>query len=93
MIRPMASSYTGVARILDTNGSLLTVGTVNIEKDEETNSWNGTLEVIGGTGVAGKALVVDLEMNGSRGRAQLIPLDDQGDIAHSRVVGLGPSPF
>jgi len=86
-------SYSGPARILDTNGYLLTVGTVDVDVDEELGTWRGTVEVLPGTGVAGKALVVDLEMNGHRGRAQLIPIDDSGDTAHSRVVGLGPSPF
>lgn len=86
-------NYSGLVRILDTNGSLLTVGSADIETKEDTGSWGGTLEVIGGTGVAGKALVVDLEMDGNRGRAQLIPIDDNGQTAHSQVVGLGASPF
>lgn len=86
-------SYSGPARILDTNGYLLTVGMVDVEADEQMGTWRGTVEVFPGTGVAGKALVVDLEMNGHRGRAQLIPIDDGDDSAHSRVVGLGPNPF
>ena len=86
-------TYSGPARILDTNGFLLTVGTADIQTHPETDTWGGSLEVIGGTGVAGKALVVDLEMDGHRGRAQLIPIDDKGPTAHSKIVGLSPNPF
>jgi hypothetical protein len=69
------------------------VGIVDVDADEELGTWRGTVELLPGTGVAGKALVVDLEVNGHWGRAQLIPIDDDGDSAHSRVVGLGPRPF
>lgn len=86
-------SFSGPVRILDTNGNLLTVGMVDVADDQESGGWKGTLEVLPGTGVAGKALVVDLEMNGNRSRAQLIPIDDKGELAHSRVVGLGPRLF
>ena len=85
--------YSGPVRILDTNGFLLTVGMAEIEPDEDAGAWRGTLEVFGGTAVAGKALVVDLETNGHKGRAQLIPIDDKGETAHSMIVGLGPNPF
>jgi hypothetical protein len=88
-----AIPYSGPVRILDTNGVLLTIGTVNVTADEEQGTWNGTLEVVAGTGVAGKALVVDLVAENGRGRAQLIPIDNDGVTAHSRVVGLGPFPF
>lgn len=83
-------SFAGLVRILDTNGFLLTVGTASIEEKPETGTFSGTLQVIDGTGVAGKALVVDLEMDGRSGRAQLIPETVVGDQAVSRVVGLGP---
>jgi len=88
-----AMPYSGPVRILDTNGVLLTIGTVNITADEENGTWSGTLEVVAGTGVAGKALVVDLVAENGRGRAQLIPIDNDGVMAHSRVVGLEPFPF
>jgi hypothetical protein len=83
-------AYSGLVRILDPTGSLLTVGQATIDRTDV--GWEGTIEVIGGTGVAGKALVVDLEFDGRRSRAQLIPVDDNGDVAHSRIVGLGPAP-
>ena len=88
-----ATPYSGPVRILDTNGFLLAVGTADLSEDEENHGWGGTLEVMAGTGVAGKALVVDLETEGRRGRAQLLPIDNKGVAAHSRVVGLGPSPL
>jgi hypothetical protein len=87
------SLHSGPVRILDTDGYLLTVGIAEIEPDEETGGWRGTLEVIGGTAVAGKALVVDLDMNGNMGRAQLIPIDDDGKTAHSKIAGLSPLPW
>ncbi|MGQ0849298.1 MAG: hypothetical protein ACT4OP_09305 [Actinomycetota bacterium] len=85
-----ADQFTGLVRIYDTTGSLLTVGTAAVAGDEESGGWTGTLKVIDGTGVAGKALVVDLEMDGRRGRAQLIPETVEGDLAVSRIVGLSP---
>ena len=88
-----SSSYSGPVRILDTNGVLLTIGTVDATPDDGLGSWNGTLEVVSGTGVAGKALVVDLVAEHGRGRVQLVPIDNNGIMAHSRVVGLGPFPF
>ena len=88
-----ANAYSGPVRILDTTGNLLAVGIANLEDDPESHTWQGTLEVMAGTGVAGKALVVDLETDGGRGRAQLLPIDNKGEAAHSRVVGLGPSAF
>ena len=89
----VATSYSGPVRIFDTHGNLLAVGTSNLEEDEEGHSWKGTIEVMAGTGVAGKALVVDIEADGRKGRAQMIPVDNVGDVAHLRIVGLGPRPF
>jgi hypothetical protein len=86
-------SYSGPIRILDITGNLLAIGVANLEEDPENHSWRGVLELMSGTGVAGKALVVDLEADGRRGRAQLLPTDNKGDTAHSRVVGLGPQFF
>ena len=55
--------------------------------------WKGTLETLLGTAVAGKALVVELEIPGDgKGRAQLTPNGVNGDRAVSEVVSLGP-PF
>jgi hypothetical protein len=88
-----AGSYSGPIRILDITGNLLAVGVADLEEDPENHSWRGVLQLMSGTGVAGKALVVDLEADGRKGRAQLLPIDNKGDTAHSRVVGLGPQFF
>jgi hypothetical protein len=88
-----ANPYSGPVRILDINGFLLAMGIADLEADPDNDTWGGTLEVMAGTGVAGKALVVDLEADGKKGRAQLLPVDNQGEAAHSRVVGLGQSPL
>jgi hypothetical protein len=85
--------YSGAVRILDPNGVLLAVGTAELEEDPEAASWKGELTVLDGTGVAGKALVVELEIDERRSRAQLIPERVAGINAISNVVGLGPAPF
>lgn len=79
-------TYSGPVRI-ELNGALLTVGSADVI-DDENGGWGGLLSVIDGTGVAGKALVVDLVMGEHRARAQLIPERVEGDLAISRVVGL-----
>ena len=89
----MADGYQGLVRILDDNGVLLAVGMADLAYDPEDDNWSGQLEFMAGTGVAGKALVVQLEVDGRRGRGQLKPLDNEGTSAHSAVVGLGPRPF
>jgi hypothetical protein len=89
----MADAYRGQVRILDDNGVLLAVGMAELAYDPEDDNWSGRLEFMAGTGVAGKALVVQLEIDGRKGRGQLQPLDNEGNSAHSAVVGLGPSPF
>lgn len=89
----LAVPYAGVVRILDPNGVLLAVGTATLEEDYEAASWKGEVTVLDGTGVAGKALVVELEIGELRSRAQLIPERVAGDDAISSVVGLGPAPF
>jgi hypothetical protein len=83
-------SFSGLVHIFDINGFLLTVGTAEIADDLDLGTWTGTLSVIDGTGVAGKALVVDLDMDGVKGRAQLIPKSVTGDMATSRIIGLAP---
>ena len=88
-----ASSYSGPARILDPSGVLLSVGTATLETADDPGTWSGELEVMAGSGVAGKALVVVFEIDGRRGLAQLLPTNNQGVAAHSRVVGLGPWTF
>jgi hypothetical protein len=82
--------YSGLVRIFLPDGALLTVGTIEVDDDLEQGTWVGTLSVLNGTGVAGKALVVDLVMGDQKGRAQLIPEAVNGEMAISRVIGLTP---
>jgi hypothetical protein len=82
--------YTGLVRIYATDGPLLTVGNIEVGEDPAQGTWVGTLSVLDGTGVARKALVVDLAMGDRRGRAQLVPEKVEGDMAISRVIGLSP---
>lgn len=89
----MAESFSGPVRVLGDDGILLTTGSANLVTDAEMGGWRGTLETLQGTAVAGKALVVELEIPGNgRGRAQLTPNGVNGDRAISEVVSLGP-PF
>ena len=89
----MAESFTGPVRVLGDDGILLTTGLANLVTDAGMGGWRGTLETLQGTAVAGKALVVELEIPGDgRGRAQLTPNGVNGDRAVSEVVSLGP-PF
>ncbi len=90
----MADEYSGPVRILGDDGILLTTGAAALETDVEMGSWRGIVQTLRGTAVAGKALVVELEIpNGGRGRAQLSPQGEVGDRFSSLVVGLGAKPF
>lgn len=90
----MSDSYKGPVRILGQDGILLTAGVASLEADPEMRSWRGILETLQGTGVAGKALIVELVLpEGGRGRAQLTPNQTNGEIAFSTVTGLGEPPF
>lgn len=90
----MPDTFQGPVRVLGSDGILLTTGVAALETDPEMGGWKGTLETLKGTGVAGKALVVELEAPGDgRGRAQLTPAGENGDRAISRVVSLGPAFF
>jgi hypothetical protein len=86
-------TYTGLVRILESTGVLLTVGEAELAHDPESGSWKGTVSVLDGAAVAGKALVVKLEIGDRRGDAQLKPLRVDRDTAVSAVYGLGPAPF
>lgn len=87
-------TYSGPVRICDSNGVLLTVGSVDLEKQPDTDSWGGLLRVIANTGVAGKALRVRLEIpDAGVGDAALDPQPDANGIAFSEVAGIGPAPF
>jgi hypothetical protein len=90
----MAESYTGPVRIMGGDGILLTTGVATLEADSEMGSWKGALQTLIGTGVAGKALVVEIEIpGGEKGLAQLTPHGEVGEKATSAVVGLGEQPF
>lgn len=89
----MADGYSGLVRILDESGVLLAVGSGDLSFDPDSETWTGMLELVPGSGVAGKALVIQIEIDGKLGKAQLTPLDNEGSTAHSRLVGLGPKPF
>ncbi|MCI0679426.1 MAG: hypothetical protein L0Z63_10350 [Actinobacteria bacterium] len=81
-------------RIIGSDGVLLTTGAADLSPDEDTGSWRGSLATLRGTAVAGKALVVELEIpQDGRGRAQLIPAGLNGEKAISTVTGLGVWPF
>jgi hypothetical protein len=76
------------------DGVLLTTGQAALETDTELGNWKGVVQTLRGTGVAGKALVVELQIpDGGRGRAQLTPLGEVGDRAQSTVTGFGAPPF
>jgi hypothetical protein len=86
----VTDSYQGPITVLGDDGVLLTTGRVNLEVDADGDSWQGVLEVLNHTAVAGKALVVTLVTpDGKRGRAQLIPASETDERSLSEVVGLG----
>jgi hypothetical protein len=84
------TGYHGPVRITGSDGILLTTGSVDLEPDPETAGWSGQLQTLRGTAVAGKALVVELEIPGDgRGWAQLTPDGQNGEYAVSKVTGIG----
>lgn len=90
----MADSYEGPIRILGGDGVFLTTGQAVLEADPDMGNWTGVVQTLRGTAVAGKALVVELEIpDGGRGRAQLIPRGESGERAQSNVTGFGHPPF
>lgn len=90
----MAESYQGPVKVLGGDGILLTTGAASLERDHEMGTWRGRLETLRGTAVAGKALVVEIEIpGGDAARAQLTPDGESGEKAISEVVGLAPAPF
>lgn len=90
----MAETYEGPVRIMGGDGILLTTGQVALETDTELGNWKGVLQTLTGTAVAGKALIVELEIpDGGRARAQLTPLREVEDYAQSTVTGFGEPPF
>lgn len=90
----MADSYTGPVRISGSDGVLLTTGAAALELNPELDNWTGVLQTLRGTAVAGKALMVEIEIpDGGRARAQLTPQGEVGDHSSSEVTGFGAPPF
>lgn len=90
----MPDSYEGPIRIMGGDGILLTTGQTVLEFDDDKGNWTGIVQTLRGSAVAGKALVVELEIpGGGRGRAQLTPLREIDDHAQSTVTGFGTPPF
>lgn len=90
----MADSYTGPIRISGGDGILLTTGAAALETDHDMGGWRGMVQTLRGSAVAGKALVVEIEIpDRERGRAQLTPVGEVGEMATSSIVGLGSQPF
>jgi hypothetical protein len=90
----VADDYTGPVRIYGGDGIFLTTGVAALEGDESLASWKGLVQTLRGTAVAGKALVVELEIpDGGRARAQLTPQGEVGERYTSIVNGLGAAPF
>lgn len=90
----MADSYQGAVKVYGGDGVLLTTGKAALETDAGMGSWRGVLQILRGTAVAGKALVVSIETaDGRRGRAQLTPMGEIGEFASAGVSGLGEKPF
>lgn len=90
----MPDSYEGPVRIMGGDGILLTTGQAALETDTELGNWTGVVQTLRGTAVAGKALVVEIEIpDGGRGRAQLTPLRVVDERAQSTVTGFGQPPF
>ncbi len=82
----MADTYAGPVRIYGEDGILLTVGTVNLQPASDLGHLHGVLQVLAGSAVEGKALVVELETpDGERIKAQLIPHSANGEYAFSEV--------
>jgi hypothetical protein len=90
----MADNYEGPVRVLGSDGVLLTTGVAALESNPEMGNWVGLLQTLRGTAVAGKALIVEIEIpEGDKSRAQLTPTGEVGERASSNVVGLGARPF
>jgi hypothetical protein len=90
----MADSYEGPIRIMGQDGILLTTGQAQLETDPDLGNWKGIVQTLKGTAVAGKVLIVELEIpQNGRGRAQLTPRREVGEYAQSSVAGFGQPPF
>lgn len=90
----MSDSFTGRARILDTNGSLVDVGKAQLtRRDPETGShWGGTVRLYVNAALAAKTMPAILELeNGSRALALVGPRVGgvvDGELIDVKVVAL-----
>lgn len=83
-------SYSGVARVLDNNGSLIDVGKADLSVDER-GDWSGTISVFKGSSLAAKHLTALVQLaDGSRARATVGPktADLQNDLIAVAVHGV-----
>jgi hypothetical protein len=86
----VTEGYEGPVRIMGGDGILLTTGAAQLEPDPELGSWKGQVRTLKGDAVAGKALVVEIEIPGDgRARAQLTPNGESGEWSFAHVTGLG----
>lgn len=89
MTDTITDGYEGPVRVYLPDGAILTTGRAQLEVDDDSASWKGMLQVLKGTAVDGKALVVDIEIpDGGRSRAQLVPAGQSGERAYSKIIGL-----
>jgi hypothetical protein len=91
----LTGHYEGPVRVYGLDGAILTTGRAEMDVDPDTRTWKGMLQVLAGTAVDGKALVVHIETpEGGRGKAQLVPAGRSGDRSYLKIVGLGTTrPF
>jgi hypothetical protein len=93
----MSASYSGKARILDRNGSLLDVGKADlVVTDPEAGIWSGTLRVFTGSCLQSKSLTALVELeDGSEALAQVGPVTGTAgkDLILVKVVGVDRAPF
>ena len=96
-LRPMSGTYSGKARVLDRNGSLLDVGRADlVVTDSEAGSWSGTLRVFTGSCLQSKSLTALVEQeDGSRALAQVGTMTGTAgkDLILVKVVGVDRAPF
>jgi len=90
----MSDTFTGRARILDTNGFLVDVGKAQLTRsDPETGAtWGGTVRLFINAALATKTMPAILELeNGQRAKALVGPRIGEvvdGELIDVRVVAL-----
>jgi hypothetical protein len=94
----MSDTFSGRARILDTNGLLVDVGKAQLARhDPETGAtWGGTIRLFVNAALSSKTMpaILDLE-NGQQARALVGPQVDgvvEGELIDVRVIAMQPDP-